>query len=52
MELSQAVLEGIRVAGSSSLDDKQFREVLTQALLALQRSDTSNKEGGIYGNLS
>ena len=36
MELSEAVLEGVRLAGSNILDDKKFAEVLDTAVKGLE----------------
>ena len=36
MELSEAVLEGVRLAGSNLLDDKKFAEVLDTAVKGLE----------------
>ena len=42
MELSEAVVEGLKVAGSSSLSDQLFRSLLSRAV---QVSPTSSDEG-------
>ena len=44
MELSDAVLEGVRVAGSTALDDKRFQDILAHALETLQQLDTSSNQ--------
>jgi len=44
MELSEEVLEGIRLAGSSLLDDKKYEEVLDTAVKGLE-NPIEYKEG-------
>ena len=44
MEFSEEVLEGVRLAGSSLLDDKKFEEVLDTAVKGLE-SPNEYKEG-------
>lgn len=45
MELSESVLDGLRLAGSSLLDDKQFDEVVSSAVQGLG-NPVEYQEGG------
>lgn len=52
MELSEAVLEGIRVAGSTSFDEKRFQDLLAYALQTLQQSGISSTyDEGLFFNI-
>ena len=54
MELSAAVSDGVQVAGSASLDEKNFQELVKQSVRCTLEPDacTSATEGMIYNSLS
>ena len=48
MELSEAVVEGLKVAGSSSLSDQLFHSLLSRAIEVSPTSSRSDEGRSIY----